>query len=213
MLLSAHSLPKVKICGLRQPEHVQTAVQCGADAVGLMFYPPSPRHLTAPQARKLAATVRGEVDVVGVFVDPSPEYLTAVLSAVSLDFLQFHGSESNAFCDSWGLPWLKAVAVQGGDNVEQAICQWPDAEAIVLDSQVAGQSGGTGQVFDWAFFPHCCSRPLMVAGGLSPANVAAAVTQLKPWGIDVSSGVERRRGDKSHTLIRQFMEEVNRVRS
>ncbi|WP_281645433.1 phosphoribosylanthranilate isomerase [Parendozoicomonas sp. Alg238-R29] len=202
----------VKICGLRDPAHAVVAVECGADAVGFMFYQPSPRNLTLDEGRVLSSAIAGQVTRTGVFVNPEPQFLEEVLQTVELDALQFHGDESNDFCQSWGLPWIKAVRVRENSDVASELEQWPQASAFLLDSYTPGVYGGTGEAFDWDRFPKHLKQPLILAGGLSPANVADAIATVQPWAIDVSSGVESSRGKKDETLIREFMEEVNNVR-
>ena len=203
---------KIKICGLRQPEHARAAADCGADAIGLMFYEPSPRNLTVDQAAPLAQSVAGLVSRVGVFVNPEPEVLQHILDTVELDVLQFHGDEDNAFCARWGLPWIKAVRVKDDMDIVDQLKQWPGASAFLLDAYDPAAYGGTGKAFDWSRFPQHLEQPLILAGGLAPANVADAVATVRPWAVDVSSGVEKARGEKDETLIKGFIQEVNNVR-
>ncbi|MTI12938.1 phosphoribosylanthranilate isomerase [Sansalvadorimonas verongulae] len=202
---------KVKICGLRNPSDAQVAAECGADAIGFMFYEPSPRNLTLEEGRVLSQTLKGKVTRTGVFVNPEPVFLEQLLNTVELDALQFHGDETNEFCRQWGLPWIKAVRVRENSDVAEELSQWTNASAFLLDSYTPGVYGGTGEAFDWGRFPKHLKQPLILAGGLSPANVAEAIATVQPWAIDVSSGVERSRGIKDETLIREFMKEVNNV--
>ncbi len=203
---------RVKICGLREPEHAVIAADAGADAIGLMFYSSSPRNVTVDEAALIAKAVAGKVTRVGVFVNPDEDFLKEVLAGVELDALQFHGDESNEFCSRWGLPWIKAVRVKDAMDVESELANWPDASAFLLDSYTPGVYGGTGEAFDWNRFPKHLKQPLILAGGLTPVNVAAAAVTVRPWALDVSSGVEQSRGIKDTALIKGFMEEVNNVR-
>ncbi|MCL6268689.1 phosphoribosylanthranilate isomerase [Sansalvadorimonas sp. 2012CJ34-2] len=213
MLFENTSGTRVKICGIRQPEHAKLAVENGADAIGLMFYEPSPRHLSLEEGRAVSEAVAGKAVRIAVVVNPSPEYLQQILDNVELDAIQFHGDEENTFCNRWNLPWLKAVRVRDDMDVAEQLERWPDASAYVLDAYTPDVYGGTGEAFDWGKFPKHVNRPLMLAGGLKPDNVAQAVVTIKPWAIDVSSGVESSRGVKDETLIRGFMQEVNYVRN
>ncbi len=212
VLFESGEKTRVKICGLRQPEHAVLAADCGADAVGLMFYQPSPRHLSREEGRQLSEAVAGRVTRVGVFVNPEPDYIEDILTHVELDVLQFHGDEDNRFCTRWNLPWLKAVRVKNNMDVSEKLKSWPDAYGFLLDSFTPGVYGGTGETFDWDRFPSHLEQPLVLAGGLTVDNVADAVVTIQPWAVDVSSGVESSRGVKDETLIRGFMQEVNNVR-
>ena len=212
MLLDGKPGTRVKICGVRQPAHAVLAAELGADAVGLMFYQPSPRHLSFEEGKAVSEAVAGKATRIGVVVNPEPDYLTRLLGCVELDALQFHGDEENAFCNRWNLPWLKAIRVQDDMDVAEQLHKWPDASAFVLDAYNPDAYGGTGEAFDWDRFPKHLNQPLMLAGGLKPDNVAQAIVTITPWAIDVSSGVESFRGVKDETLIREFMREVNNVR-
>lgn len=202
---------RIKICGLRCPGQACQVAASGADAIGLMLYPPSPRAVSLEQAARLAEVLDGRVSCIGVFVNPAPQWVEQVLSCVRLDGLQFHGDEDNSFCHGWGLPWLKAVTVDGRTPLAEKSDLWPDASALLFDAATADARGGTGQTFDWNAIPEDFSRPFMLAGGLTVANVSEAVQRLRPWAVDVSSGVEKTRGEKDITLVRQFVDEVRRA--
>lgn len=180
---------RVKICGVTTLADGRLAAAAGADAVGLNFHRPSPRCLS-PQAA--AAIVRGLppfVATVGVFVDPSPEYVAAVLAAVPLASLQFHGGEPAALCRRFARPYIKALRVGADFRFGPLSRRYPDAQALLLDTWTAGRAGGTGESFDWARWPRS-RRALILAGGLRPDNVAAAVAATRPYAVDVASGVE-----------------------
>ncbi|CAM3512643.1 phosphoribosylanthranilate isomerase [Parendozoicomonas haliclonae] len=203
---------KVKVCGLREVEHAEAAVDNGADAIGLMFYAPSPRHISNEEGAAISKAVKGKASRVGVFVNPEPDYLQQVLADVELDILQFHGDEDDDFCEQWGLPWIKAVRVAGSTDVEAELARWPNASAFLLDAYTPDAYGGTGEAFDWRLFPKEQNKPLILAGGLNPGNVAQAVATVSPWAVDVSSGVESARGIKDEALIKGFLNEVKNVR-
>jgi phosphoribosylanthranilate isomerase len=185
---------RVKICGVREVSHALAAANSGADAIGLNFWPGTPRMIDPTRAREIRAALPPFVSVVGVFVDPSADDVRAALAAVALDALQFHGHESPALCRSFGRPYIKALAV--GDGVAQAAlveyaARYPDAAALLFDAPPErGLPGGTGRAFDWSALPDTLTRPLVVSGGLTAANVGDAIRRVRPWAVDVSSGVE-----------------------
>jgi phosphoribosylanthranilate isomerase len=211
---------RVKICGITRVEDGVAAAQAGADAIGLVFWSGSPRSVRFEQAQAIVAALPAFVSVVGLFVDPQPEAVRAALAAVPLDLLQFHGDEAPGLCASFGRPYIKAVPVRPGVDLLQYAAQFPAAHGLLFDAfQPGGLPGGTGTTFDWARLPpqltDPMSRRLILSGGLTPQNVAAAVRQLRPWAVDVSSGVEiakadgkPRKGIKSATKIVAFIREV-----
>lgn len=202
---------RVKICGLARPQDVEAAVACGADAIGLVFYAPSPRAVDLEQARILAAKVPAFVAVTGLFVNPERDYVEAVLDAVPLDLLQFHGDESPEFCQSFGRRWIKAVRVREPGQIEQAFADYHQASGLLVDAWDPNRYGGTGQSFNWSLIPESRPLPLILAGGLSSDNVARAIEQVRPWAVDVSGGVEESKGKKDATKLSQFFKEVHRV--
>jgi len=181
------------------------AVEAGADAIGLVFYPPSPRYLSLDQARAIVAAMPPFVTVVGLFVDPAPEHVEAVLRECALGLLQFHGDEAPDFCRRFHLPYLKAARVRAGADLVQYLEPYHDAQGWLLDAYHDRLYGGTGETFDWKLIPRGLVRPLVLSGGLSPDNVAAAVRQLRPWAVDVSSGVEAAKGVKDAAKIAAFI--------
>ncbi|KAA9132068.1 phosphoribosylanthranilate isomerase [Marinihelvus fidelis] len=198
---------KVKICGLVREQDVMVAAEAGADVLGFIFAR-SPRRLEPAQAARLTERVRGGIIRVGLFMDQDADEVQAILDAVELDLLQFHGSEPNAYCRSFGRPFIKAISMRAGDPGELAAA-YPDAQGIVLDSHEPGGAGGTGQTFDWRR-PVRVEQPVWLAGGLNPDNVAEAVQRFSPYAVDVSSGVEDSPGVKNHTLIRTFIDHARR---
>lgn len=204
---------RIKICGISRPEDADAVVEAGADALGLNFARQSARYVALDRAAAIADRVRGRVTRVGLFVDPAPEEVARVLDAVELDVLQFHGDEPGEFCRSFGVPYLKALRVRKAPDMTALAAEYQGACCLLLDAYVAGQAGGTGQRFDWTLWPKRSTLPLVLAGGLTPGNVAAAVRRLEPWGVDVSGGVEgERRGEKDPERIRAFVAEVKGAR-
>ncbi|HEA52607.1 phosphoribosylanthranilate isomerase [Marinobacter antarcticus] len=202
---------RVKICGLTRVEDVNAAVACGADALGFVFYEPSPRSVTVEQAERLVRHVPAFVSVVGLFVNPTEEQVRGVLERIPLDLLQFHGDEPADFCSQFGRRWIKAVRVQSAEQVERAFSDYHAAAGLLLDAWDPQRYGGTGHSFNWDLIPQERSLPLILAGGLSSDNVFRAVEQVKPWAVDVSGGVEQSKGIKDIEKISDFIKEVHRV--
>ena len=203
---------RVKICGLTRVEDVAAAVASGADAIGLVFYDPSPRAVSIEKAKELAAAIPAFVTVTGLFVNPAPEFVTAVLDAVPLDLLQFHGDEPPEFCDSFGRRWIKAIRVQSSEQISEAYSTYNKAVGLLVDAWDPNHYGGTGQSFNWQLIPPERPIPLILAGGLSSANVARAIEEVRPWAVDVSGGVELSKGIKDATKLSVFCKEVQSVR-
>lgn len=202
---------RVKICGITRPEDAIAAADAGADAIGLVFYPPSPRAVTPAQARGILAVLPPFVTTVGLFVDAAVAAIDEVIDSVPLDVLQFHGNESAADCGRYARPYIKAVRMQAGVDLHAVAATYADSQALLVDTYVKGVAGGTGEVFDWQRLPADLAKPLILAGGLEPGNVAAACRQVSPWGVDVSGGVEAGKGIKDGQKIRSFIEGVNHV--
>lgn len=202
---------RVKICGITRPEDGIEAARLGADAIGLVFYAPSPRHVSVAQAQAVCAALPPFVSVVGLFVDAPATEVLAVLRAVPLDVLQFHGDESPACCATFGRPYLKALRMRDGLDVAAEALRYADAQGLLLDTYVPGEAGGTGQAFDWRRVPQGLDLPLILAGGLTPDNVAEAIAVARPYGVDVSGGVEQAKGIKSAAKMAAFMRGVESV--
>ena len=205
MSLSHHT--RVKICGITSQRDAAFAVAAGAHALGFIFYADSARYISIEQAVRVAATVPPLVSLVGVFVDAKADWITAVLDAVPLSALQFHGAETEADCLRWSKPYIKAVRVKKRNSVAIAAQQHPMASALLLDTFVDDKKGGTGQPFDWSLLAPV-DRPIILAGGLRADNVVAAIKQVRPYAVDVSSGVESEPGIKSEALLQAFMQQV-----
>ncbi len=201
-------MTRIKICGLTREQDLHAVASCGADAIGLVFYEKSPRHVTLQQAVKLARAVPPFVTVVGLFVNPTLEYVREVLTQVSLDVLQFHGEESPEFCEQFGKPYLKAIRVKAGVDLLQCAARYAGAQGLLLDAFIEGTHGGTGESFDWALIPHDLPLPLILSGGLHAGNVAQAIKQVRPYAVDVSSGVEASKGIKDAAKVAAFIKAV-----
>lgn len=197
--------PRIKVCGITRPEDGQACAALGADAIGLVFYPPSPRAVTVAQAQEVVAALPPFVTVVALFVDPTVEEVNHVLQTVPIDVLQFHGDEPAAFCRQFHRPYLKAVRVQPGLNLLHYASLYPDARALLTDAYQPGVPGGTGHRFDWSLLPESLPLPLILSGGLDPDNIALAVAQVKPAAVDVSSGVEAAKGIKDAAKVAAFI--------
>jgi len=204
---------RIKFCGMTHADDVALACELGADALGFIFVPASRRVLEVAHARSLVEATPLFVSRVGLFADPSRAAVQAVLDRVDLDCLQFHGNEDAAFCEQFGLPYLKAVAM-GGDRpgIAPVTEAHPRARAFVFDAHAPGGSGGGGVPFDWSRFPAPTSTlKAILAGGLSPGNVFDAITRTRPWAVDVVSGVEAAPGRKDAEKMRRFIHEVRRA--
>ena len=199
---------RVKICGITRVEDALIAVGQGADAIGLVFYPPSPRYVTPALAAEIVSALPAFVTVVALFVDASRADIEAVLSQVDIDLIQFHGQETADECRQYGKSYMKAIRVKSDTNLVQYATEYSDAKALLLDTYAEGVPGGTGQVFDWALIPKNLSKPIVLAGGLDAGNVEQAIRQVKPYAVDVSGGVEFKKGIKDAAKIAAFMRGV-----
>ena len=202
---------RIKICGLTREQDIRAAVAAGADAIGLVFYAPSPRYLDIKTAHKLVQCVPPFVTVVGLFVDAPREEIEQILREVPLDLLQFHGKETVAQCEGFNRPYIKAIRVATETDIRAEIEKYPSASGILLDSYQQGVPGGTGVSFDWAKIPAGLDTPVILAGGLTPENVAGAIRQVRPYAVDVSGGVEQSKGIKDPHKIDKFIREVEGV--
>ena len=204
-------MTRIKICGLTREQDIHAVASHGADALGLVFYEKSPRHVSVPQAAGLARAVPPFLTVVGLFVNPTVDYVREVLAKVPLDALQFHGEEAPEFCASFGKPYLKAIRVKAGVDLVECAARYVGAQGLLLDAYVEGTQGGTGESFDWALIPHNLPLPVILSGGLHAGNVAQAVAQVQPYAVDVSSGVEASKGIKDAAKVAAFIKEVKNV--
>lgn len=203
---------RIKICGITRHEDAMMCISNGVDALGLVFYPPSPRNLSVMQAKAILSDLPPFITVVALFMNPSREEVEQVLSGCKIDRLQFHGSEDGRFCEQFSFPYYKAVAMGDGvQDFQQLREEYVNSSAFLLDSHRRDQAGGSGQSFDWAMVPDDIGRPVILAGGLSPDNVQSAIRQIRPYAVDCSSAVESEPGIKDPIKVRQFVENVQYV--
>lgn len=200
---------RVKICGFTRVEDALAASRLGVDAIGLVFYPPSARHVDIETAAAIARALPAFVSVVALFVDAEPAHIHAVLSQVRIDCLQFHGDESPEACRGYGKTYIKAIRMQPGVNIAELQRQYHDAAGLLLDAYHPGVQGGTGSAFDWDLIPQDTDLPIILAGGLAPENAKQAVQQVRPYALDVSSGVEVAKGIKDATKMAAFIKITN----
>lgn len=199
------SRPFVKVCGFTQAEQAKLASMSGVDAIGLVFYEPSPRYVNIEQALAIRSAIGPFTSLVGLFVDAAEDFVREVSTSLSLDILQFHGNESPEFCASFNRRYLKAIRMRDGLDVDAEMARYPHASGFLLDAYQAGVPGGTGESFDWQRVPRDGDKPIILAGGLTPDNVAQAIAQTAVYGVDVSGGVERAHGDKCQKKISRFL--------
>lgn len=197
---------RVKICGITRPEDALAAAKAGADAIGLVFYEPSPRAVTIEQAKLIIKSLPAFVTTTALFVDADPVLIKQVIDEVKIDLLQFHGEETAEFCRQFSRPYIKAVAMQADTDVMQLAEIYKDARALLLDTYKPGVPGGTGEVFNWQWIPKSSMKPIVLAGGLTPENIQRALAIPNVWAMDVSGGVELEKGIKSPQKITDFIQ-------
>ncbi|MFZ2542335.1 MAG: phosphoribosylanthranilate isomerase [Gallionella sp.] len=204
-------MTRIKICGITRAEDAQGAAECGADAIGLVFYERSPRHVGITQAKQLAEALPPFVTVVGLFANAEAVFVREVLANIPLDLLQFHGDETPEYCAQFPKPYLKAIRVKAGVDLLQCASAFRSAKGLLLDAHVEGIPGGTGTAFDWTLIPKRLPLPVVLSGGLDAENVAAAIKQIRPYAVDVSSGVEAAKGIKDAAKIAAFINEIKQI--
>ncbi len=202
---------RAKICGITRPQDGIIAAANGADAIGLVFYDQSPRAVNIEQAREVIAALPPFVTSVGLFVNAEVAEVERILAEVPLDLLQFHGDETPEYCRQFARPFIKAVRMADGVDLELVEQQYAEAQGLLVDSYQKGVPGGTGHTFDWARIPVGMDKPIILAGGLGPDNIEQAVRQVRPYAVDVSSGVEADKGIKDAEKIAAFMRGVNKA--
>lgn len=200
--------PKIKICGITQVDIARAFADLPIDAIGLVFYEKSPRFVDIKLASRIIAVLPPFINRVGLFVNAKPKFIHQIINAVPLDTLQFHGDETPSQCSQYPLPFLRALRIQSGTNLSQLAQNYHQASGLVLDTHCKKKFGGTGTSFDWSLAQANLPLPIILAGGLTPANVTQAITQVKPYGVDVSSGVEMQKGIKDLDKIKQFVSNV-----
>lgn len=200
---------RVKICGITRAEDAVNVVNLGADAIGLVFYAPSPRNVTIAQAIEIASNIPAFVTIVALFVDADSAFIQEVIDKVKPTLLQFHGDEMPEECAQYSVPYIKAIRVKSDTNLVQYAKVFSSAKALLLDAFTEGVVGGTGHQFDWGLIPQNLTKPIILAGGLTPHNVAEAILQVKPFAVDVSGGVESSKGIKDVEKMAAFIAQVN----
>ena len=202
---------RVKICGITRAEDAIAAAAAGTDAIGLVFYANSPRNISIEQAQAVVAALPAFVTTVALFKDAAADFIEPVLAAVNIDLIQFHGSEDADFCRRFGKPYIKALGMLGELDIEAQAKTYEDARGLLLDAHPPGEAGGSGETFDWNSIPPAMRGSIILAGGLQPDNVFDAVCSVRPYAVDVSSGVEQAKGIKSAAKMQQFINEVQRA--
>lgn len=209
-LLLSHRT-RVKICGITRPEDGVKAALLGVDAIGLVFYEKSPRNVSLEQAKLICDALPGFVSVVSLFMNPLAEQVQQVLDSCPIDLIQFHGTENEDFCQSFNRPYIKALGMADDNGLDEMMQRYASSKGLLLDSHGTGAAGGTGETFDWEGIPQEYRQQIILAGGLKPANVADAIKQVRPYAVDLSSGVESAPGVKDAAMMAQLMNEVKRV--
>ena len=205
------SRTRIKICGITNPDDALLAVAAGADAIGLVFYKPSPRAVTVEQAVAICQVIPAFVSVVALTVDADDALINEITTRLPISLLQFHGNESPEICAKSGRPYMKAIRMKPELDISSEIVRFEGASSILLDAYRKGVPGGTGESFDWDLIPADYRSRIVLAGGLNPANVEQAILQVRPYAVDVSGGVEREKGIKDKAKIAEFMRGVERA--
>ena len=202
---------RVKICGITRLQDAAAAVEYRADALGFVFYEPSPRHVSIEQAAAICRQLPPFVTTIGLFVNARADLIARAISQTGIDLLQFHGDESAEFCASHGRPWIRAVRMKPETDLAAAQSEFGAGRGLLLDAYRPGVPGGTGETFDWQRIPPGMARRVVLAGGLEPGNVAQAIGVVRPYAVDVSGGVEAAKGIKDPQKIKLFIDEVRRA--
>ncbi len=209
---------RTKICGITHLADALFAIECGADALGFVFYPPSQRCVSIDQAKQIVEQLPPFVTIVGLFVDENAAQIEQTIKQVKIDLLQFHGNEQESFCQQFSRPYIKAIRIKSALDIRNACKEYHHAKSILLDTYVKGIPGGTGEVFNWQLIPKTISKPIILAGGLTPQNIQGAIKITHPFAVDVSGGVERderdgkeKKGLKDHQKIKTFISNVNKT--
>lgn len=203
------SRTRIKMCGMTRTVDIMHAVSLGVDAIGVIFYPESPRHVEIDKAKLLLKNVPAFIDVVAVCVNPEIAFVQQIITELPIQLLQFHGDETPEFCEQFNKPYIKAIPARSKESIVKAVEQYCGASAILLDTPSMVQRGGTGETFDWEIVPRSCAKPLIIAGGLTIENVNDVITVCSPYAVDVCSGVECSAGIKDHAKMHQFIRRVD----
>ena len=196
---------RVKICGITNQVDASDAIALGADAIGFIFHPPSPRYVSPEKVAEIIAGLPPFVSTVGLFVDMKFEYVRKVIDVSGIGCLQFHGEEEESLCDSFGLPWYKTIKMMQGADVVEKIGRYNRSSAVLFDTGDSNLAGGTGKTFDWELIPQSMNKPYIVAGGLNAQNVRKVIKMTKPFAVDVCSGVESEKGKKDLSKLKDFI--------
>jgi phosphoribosylanthranilate isomerase len=199
---------RTKICGITSLQDALHASQCGADSIGLVFHPPSVRFIDMARALEIRHALPPFITLTALFLDEREDWVAEVVRDLRPDCLQFHGNETAKFCEAFDVPYIKSIPMGSNEDPSDYAQQHKNAQGFLFDSNVAGRQGGSGDTFDWSKIPPAFEHRLILAGGINPLNVADAISQVRPWAVDVSSGVEVSRGVKSRNLITRFFHEV-----
>ncbi|WP_228050649.1 phosphoribosylanthranilate isomerase [Pontibacterium sinense] len=203
---------RIKICGITRQEDADAAVAAGADALGFVFYDPSPRNVNVDQAAEIIRNLPAFVTSTALFVNADVAFVQRVIDSTGLDLLQFHGDEDVAYCEQFDRPYMKAIRMKPGVDIQAECERYASATAILLDAYRPGVPGGTGESFDWDRIPSELKKPIVLAGGLEPDNIRRAVETVRPFAVDVSGGVEASKGIKDKAKIEKFTLEVTRAK-
>lgn len=208
-------MTRIKICGITNCEDAKYAYDSGADAIGLVFYPPSPRYISVEQALEIVHSLPPFITTVALFVNEKRQVIDSILKQININLLQFHGNESEQFCASFNYPYIKAVRMKEGLDLYHVQNEYSSAKGLLLDTYKKGIPGGTGEAFNWHKVPHDLTLPVILAGGLVADNIAQAIIQVKPYAVDVSGGVEathiQKKGKKDPQKITQFMTQAKQA--
>lgn len=202
---------RIKVCGLTQLDQALYCAQLGADAIGLVFHPPSSRLIGIDSAISIRRALPPFVTVTALFLNEAQDWMEQVVNEVQPDCLQFHGNETAEVCEQFEVPYIKSIPMATVTDSQAYADSFPNAQGFLMDSNMAGGMGGSGDTFDWSKIPASFGQPIVLAGGLNPENVAEGIARVRPWGVDVSSGVESTKGIKDLTLVEQFFKEVHRI--
>ncbi len=206
--MTDRSRTRVKICGITNIDDAHIAIRYGADALGFIFFNKSDRNISLKRAQVIVESLPPFVDVVALFVNANPENVCRIIESLDPNILQFHGDESPAFCDQFGKPYIRAIRMHKNTDLIQSVSNYASAKGILLDTYVDGKEGGSGLAFDWALIPKKLDVPVILAGGLNPGNISRAIRLVRPWAVDVSSGVERSPGLKDKIKLKDFFQGV-----
>ncbi|MGQ3887693.1 phosphoribosylanthranilate isomerase [Legionella sp. CNM-1927-20] len=196
---------RIKMCGMTRKEDIDQALALGVDAIGLIFYKGSKRFISVEYAKKLLIPLPLFINIVAVFVNPDVAEVWQTIHELPIQWLQFHGNETESFCNQFNLPYIKALAVKHKDEVAEMMNLYPTASAFLLDTPAQDAYGGTGKTFNWNNIPEKCSKPIILAGGLTSANIRQAISEVSPAAVDVCSGIEKSPGLKDHHKMVQFV--------